>query len=209
MKMKRLAWTLLFALGLAAFGSALAVGANVPALPDEVQAVLDDGGTVAILDAEGAVLWDSTSGVALDPTVLEAAASIVIYDVDGNLVAEYPVVTGPNDNPVVDTGEELVGVGKFLRWALDVQPALGTGDPAGATEQNRIQNRHQNQNQNTYQDPTQDPTDDATQDDSGDEADVDTGTASETSTAPQPGPSQGNPNNGAPGGPGQGSGRHP
>ncbi|WP_456480903.1 hypothetical protein [Oceanithermus sp.] len=146
MKSKKFTLILALVAGLSFAGAALAQAGTMPSLPEEIQAVLDQGAVVAILDAEGAVIWESDGDVAPDTTVLEAAAAIAVYDADGNLIAEYDVVLGPNGQPLVETEDGAFGIGKFVKWALELRPAPNPDAMAGMGPQDGQQNCEQNQN---------------------------------------------------------------
>ncbi|WP_456477245.1 hypothetical protein [Oceanithermus sp.] len=146
MKSKKFTLILALVAGLSFAGAALAQAGTMPNLPEEIQAALDQGAIVAILDADGVVIWESDGGAVLDPTVLEAAAAIAIYDADGNLIAEYDVVLGPNGQPLVVTEDGTFGIGKFIKWALELRPAPNPEAMTGMGPQDGQQNCEQNQN---------------------------------------------------------------
>ena len=109
-------------------GSALASG-GMPTLPPEVEEAVSAGAVVSLVDADGNVIWQSDSGLPLDPELMAQAAAVVVVDADGNVVAELPVTEGPGGNPVVAVDDETTyGLGAFLHKALGVKLADGEGE---------------------------------------------------------------------------------
>ncbi len=80
--------TLLF-LGLSVF--ALAAASSAPSLPPEVVQTVQSGSVVVFLDASGNPIWSSDLGTKPEEALIRAAASIVIYDAEGNRIATYPL----------------------------------------------------------------------------------------------------------------------
>ena len=140
--------TLILALGILAFGSALAAAGagNQPALPDEIAAALDGDAVIVFYDAEGNVVWSSDSEQTFDPALLERVAEVVISDANGNVVEDLPVITGPKDKPVIVVDDYYFGLGTLLKEAgvTGNAPKNGSGRQKQDKEQHHYQAEHKN-----------------------------------------------------------------
>ena len=150
MKLKKM-MVLILALGVLALGSTFAAAGagNQPALPDEIVAALDGDVVMVLYDAEGGVVWSSDSEEAFDPALLEQVARVVISDAEGNVIEDLPVVTGPNDNLVVEYEDGYFGLGMLLKefGVTGVAPEDGTGMQNQNQEQHQYKEEHQEQHQ--------------------------------------------------------------
>jgi len=107
--------TLLF-LGLSVFG--LAAASSSPSLPPEVVQTVQSGSVVVFLDASGNPIWSSDLGTKPEEARIRAAASIAIYDAEGNRIAAYPL-TRIGDKVLVELPDgTLVPAGPIARLAF-------------------------------------------------------------------------------------------
>ena len=130
--------SILLALGLLVAAQALA--SPTPNLPTEVVEALKGGATVALLDAEGNLIWSSDLGKP-EEAPLSAAASVAIYDAEGNLIATYPL-TPLGDQVFVELPDGTKAPAKPL---VKLAHQANRDHHAGKTERHQEQKPHQDE----------------------------------------------------------------